>query len=93
MDSLRLSVAFVTAASLFALVGCVPVSAVPDNNQGVANESQPATPSTDTTAQDNSPRLILPVTGGPPVIGIPLGGGMYLPVTVEAPTLGIPLTP
>jgi hypothetical protein len=36
---------------------------------------------------------ILPATGGPPVIGIPLGGDMYLPVTGGPPVVGIPLAP
>jgi hypothetical protein len=46
----------------------------------------PATPS----LPDLSPRLILPVTGGPPVIGIPLGGSLFLRVTGGPPVIGIP---
>ena len=43
--------------------------------------------------QNIGPRIIMPVTGGAPVIGIPLGGDMYLPVTGGAPVMGMPTTP
>lgn len=43
--------------------------------------------------QNMGPRIIIPVTGGAPVIGIPLGGDMYLPVTGGAPVMGMPTTP
>jgi hypothetical protein len=39
------------------------------------------------------PRLVLPATGGPPVLAIPLGGGIYLPVTGGIPTPGTPISP
>jgi len=39
------------------------------------------------------PQPVLPVTGGTPVIGIPLGGSIYLPVTGGPPIVGIPLAP
>ncbi len=51
--------------------------------------STPAGPATD----DMSPRLIIPVTGGPPVIGIPVGGSLFVPVTGGAPVMGIPTGP
>jgi hypothetical protein len=65
----------------------------PGNNQGLADESQAATPSTNAAGQDMSPRLVIPVTGGAPVLAIPLGGNLYVPVTGGAPTPGIPLFP
>jgi len=43
--------------------------------------------------QNIGPRIIMPVTGGVPVLGISLGGNMYLPVTGGAPVIGMPLTP
>jgi hypothetical protein len=43
--------------------------------------------------QNIGPRIIMPVTGGAPIIGIPLGGDMYLPVTGGAPIIGMPTTP
>jgi len=42
---------------------------------------------------NTGPQPVLPTTGGPVVIGIPIGGNMYLPVTGGPPVLGIPLAP
>jgi hypothetical protein len=42
---------------------------------------------------DMMPRMIIPATGGLPVLGIPLGGSMFLPVTGGLPVVGIPLSP
>jgi hypothetical protein len=42
---------------------------------------------------DMTPRLMQPVTGGAPVVGIPLGGTLFQPVTGGPPVVGIPLTP
>ena len=39
------------------------------------------------------PRLVIPVTGGPPVIGIPVGGDLYVPVTGGPPIPGMPVSP
>jgi hypothetical protein len=44
-------------------------------------------------ADDMAPRVVLPVTGGPPVVGIPVGGSLYLPVTGGPPVVGIPVAP
>jgi hypothetical protein len=43
--------------------------------------------------QNIGPRLVIPATGGAPVIGIPVGGNFYLPVTGGAPITGIPIGP
>ena len=43
--------------------------------------------------QNMGPRIIMPVTGDAPVIGIPIGGDMYLPVTGGAPVMGMPTAP
>jgi hypothetical protein len=32
-----------------------------------------------------APKFVVPVTGGPPVTAIPLGGNFYLPVTGGPP--------
>ncbi|GEM_PF-5576845 len=45
-----------------------------------------AAPSQD---QNMMPRVVIPVTGGAPVVGIPVGGGLYVPVTGGAPIPGI----
>jgi hypothetical protein len=78
---------------LLAMAGCASIDTTQGSHRGVAHESQAATPSPDPAVQDNSPRLVIPVTGGAPVLAIPLGGGIYLPVTGGAPTPGIPVTP
>ena len=38
-------------------------------------------------------RIIIPATGGPPVIGIPIGGDLYIPVTGGTPVVGTPVSP
>ena len=43
--------------------------------------------------QNMQPQIIIPVTDGVPVIGIPLGGDIFLPVTGGAPVVGIPTSP
>jgi hypothetical protein len=43
--------------------------------------------------QSMAPRVVLPATGGAPVITIPLGGNIYLPVTGGEPVIGIPTAP
>ncbi len=39
------------------------------------------------------PQLVVPVTGGAPVIGIPVGGNLYVPVTGGPPVVGLPTGP
>ena len=86
--------------AVFAATGCATLGA----NQGDAGStgsadgdaasSSPA-PTTVFPPQDENigPRLIIPATGGPPVIGIPVGGGLFLPVTGGPPIIGIPTSP
>jgi hypothetical protein len=51
----------------------------------------PGLPDGLTNQDDGSPRLVIPATGGPPVMAIPLGGGLYQPVTGDAPGPGTPI--
>lgn len=44
-------------------------------------------------AENTGPRIVNPGTGGPPIIGIPLGGGLFLPVSGGPPVFGIPTSP
>ena len=44
-------------------------------------------------SDDTSPREIIPATGGPPIIGIPTGGGTYIPATGGPPIIGTPVGP
>jgi hypothetical protein len=88
-----LSPRFLVLPILLSFAGCAPMDTTPGNNQGLADEAQAATPPPNSAGQDMSPRLVMPATGGPPVLAIPLGGGIYLPVTGGAPTPGIPVSP
>ncbi len=84
---------------ILAATGCAAVGPGPGNSGSTASGyqagaaspaiSDPFPPQDDTT----SPRLIIPVTGGPPVSGIPVGGDLFGPVTGGPPVLGIPTGP
>jgi hypothetical protein len=89
---MRLPPRLLVLSILLAMAGCARMDTVPGQPQALADEPQAATPPT-SAGQDMSPRLVIPATGGPPVLAIPLGGNLYLPVTGEAPTPGIPITP
>jgi hypothetical protein len=80
--------------------GCAtlgPVPAVEGSTgytvEAATTDSAPATIAPPFQDQNLGPQIILPVTGGAPVIGIPLGGNIFLPVTGGAPVIGIPTTP
>jgi hypothetical protein len=36
------------------------------------------------------PRMIMPATGGAPILSTPIGGNLYLPVTGGPPVVGLP---
>ena len=76
---------------VLALAGCAPIGTTPGNRHGAVGEFQGATPETDAVVQTGSPRLVLPATGGPPMMAIQLGGNLYLPLTGEAPFPGLPI--
>jgi hypothetical protein len=85
---------------LSATTGCATQGfAVPEQGSNgssfewTASADSPATISSPPPAQSIGPRLVIPVTGGAPVIGIPVGGDLYLPVTGGAPITGIPIGP
>lgn len=93
MSSLRLSVALASVVAIPAMVGCTRVEATPGQRRGAAGGAQTPAPSPAAPTSDMSPRLVIPATGGAPVLGIPVGGGLYIPVTGGAPIPGIPVTP
>ncbi len=95
--------ALVGMVALVAMTGCMTLRPIPNDGQldsatrvqGTAAH-QASTTSTSTPAPatlNTGPSLVLPATGGAPVMAIQLGGGLYLPVTGGAPVVGIPLTP
>lgn len=57
--------------------------------QETASDPFPPTPS----QNQLMPRLVIPSTGGAPVVGIPIGGDLYIPVTGGAPIPGMPIGP
>jgi hypothetical protein len=84
---------------LSATAGCATQGTVP-RDQGsngssfdAAASAPPAAIAFPSQDQDMGPRIIIPTTGGAPVIGIPLGGNIYLPVTGGEPVVGIPTAP
>jgi hypothetical protein len=86
--------------SVFAATGCVSTGALQGNRESAGPDhdtparAAPATPDPfQSQAPDTMPRLIIPATGGPPVIGIPVGGGLYVPTTGGPPVIGIPTGP
>jgi len=87
---------------LFALAGCATTQGITQTGSRDGGASSPATawpdpqPAavTNPPFQDNlTPRLVQPVTGGPPAIGIPLGGNLFQPLTGGPPVVGIDLGP
>jgi hypothetical protein len=77
--------------------GCATQSMI-ERSAGNTGPSFPETagdpfPLTPPMNQNMMPRLIIPSTGGPPVIGIPVGGDLYIPVTGGAPIPGMPIGP
>jgi len=93
MKHLMLLILVCTAA------GCATLGTVPGTQGNTAAGAPEATTSIAATIdppsedQNSGPRLFIPVTGGAPGIGIPLGGDLFLPVTGGAPVIGIPTGP
>ena len=80
----------------FSMSACATTGALQDNAAaGATNlDSAPSISSTpEPSFPDMTPRIIIPVTGGAPVVGIPLGGNLFMPVTGGAPVVGISTTP
>jgi hypothetical protein len=85
---------------VFVVTGCATLGPTSGNpaSTGSTNTDAGSSTAAPTTAfpsqdQDFGPRLIIPATGGPPVIGIPVGGDLFLPVTGGPPVTGIPTSP
>lgn len=89
----------VLALVLSSITGCATLGTATDGqNSGssvTAATSSVSEPVAPFPAQQPSlgPQVILPVTGGAPIFGIPLGGNLYLPVTGGPPEFGTPLAP
>ena len=86
--------------ALSAASGCATMGAVQSNHRSdslsfdAPSSLFPAPPLFPPWPEVNTgPRLILPASGGPPVMALPLGSGVYLPLTADPPVVGIPLAP
>ncbi len=86
-------------SALCVLSGCATLggSTMPTSAEYISTDTTSASlpdPMAPTSLMpDLTPRIIISVSGGAPVIGIPLGGGIFLPVTGGMPLVGIPIGP
>jgi hypothetical protein len=93
MKTLFLMVLVISAAGC-ATLGTAPQAQASSGSTVAAGiDFAPAASASPFPDQNIGPRIIMPVTGGAPVIGIPLGGDLYLPVTGGMPVIGMPTTP
>lgn len=74
--------------AILALGGCGTIGGNQPSSSAPSSVSDTSAPSVHT-----EPRLVIPVTGGPPVLAIPLGGDSYLPVAGGPPVLAMPVSP
>ena len=80
--------------SLLSLTGCaIQHRALQQSGGFVTPAPQPAATPSALQPDNSSPRLMLPLTGGPPVMAIPVGGNLYLPLTGGPAVPGMPITP
>lgn len=98
MPDMKRLIPLIVAA--IAAAGCVSTGslndAAPARSAAIGTPADSAVGARDPFPQhapDNMPKVIIPVTGGPPVIGIPVGGGLFVPVTGGPPVMGIPTAP
>lgn len=77
-----------TGILALAFVGCRPASTTPDSPQGTTPHPAQAVNTGKKRTDNHSPRLVLPATGGAPVMATPLGGNAYLPVKGGKPITG-----
>ena len=91
-------------AALLVITGCASLGSLQGGSAGGGSPTAPALhPAPDPSpapaspspspGNDMMPRMIIPATGGPPVLGIPLGGSIFQPATGGLPVFGIPLFP
>jgi len=83
---------------ILALGGCASLGPLPGSARSPGSARDSAGSSTAVSAypaqdQNTSPRLIIPADGSAPVIGIPIGGDLYLPVTGGPPVTAVGTSP
>jgi hypothetical protein len=55
--------------------------------------TSPDAPAFPPKSADLGPHLVMPFTGGPPVMAMPLGGNLFQPLTGGAPIPGTSISP
>lgn len=82
---------------LFATTGCATLNSpggVQSNLTSASSSASLPDASPFPAQQPNmGAQLVLPTTGGAPVVGIPVGGNLFIPVTGGPPIPGISLNP
>jgi hypothetical protein len=48
-------------------------------------------PSTTMATPSMAPKIVIPATGGTPVLATPVGGGVYISATTGRPIIGVPV--
>ena len=90
---------FLLLILVFSTAACATLGTAAGTQGNSESSAEEATGSAAATIsapfQDQSigPRIVIPVTGVAPIIGIPLGGSICLPVTGGAPIIGMPTSP
>lgn len=64
----------------------------PGFGNALSQEPQPSPSFPESHAASSGPQLVMPFTGGLPVMGMPLGGNVYEPLTGGLPVMGSSLT-
>ena len=89
---------FIFLILVLATAGCATLGTMTETQRSSAVnaaetpvDSDPVFPSSQ--VQSTGPTVIIPVTGGLPVLGIPLGGNIFQPVTGGLPIIGISTSP
>jgi len=85
--------AWIVMLLIVPVAGCVAKGSTKDGQQNSGPAPDTSTSSLGTPAPNLGPQLVVPVTGGAPVIGIPVGGNLYVPVTGGPPVVGLPTGP
>jgi hypothetical protein len=80
--------------------GCVTLHGVPSSHPGDGSSGNATTSAAPMSvspvspqAQSIGPHLVLPTTGGAPIMAIQLGGNIYQPLTGGPPVIGIRVSP
>jgi hypothetical protein len=86
--------------AMLALTGCATLGSLPSDASVAPSANDSSSASSPAIAdpfppksENLGPQIIIPVTGGPPVLGIPVGGNLFIPVTGGPPVTGIPTSP